>query len=33
MNTRSLYDITGNIADYNDVIVNRYQLKQLQLAA
>ncbi len=29
MNTRSLYDITGNIADYNDVIINRYELKQL----
>lgn len=30
MNTRSLYDITGNITDYNDVIIiNRYELKQL----
>lgn len=29
MSTRSLYDITGNICDYNDVIINRYELKQL----
>lgn len=29
MNTRYLYDITGNICDYNDVIINRYELKQL----
>lgn len=29
MNTRSLYDITGNITDYNDAVINRYELKQL----
>ena len=26
---KSLYDITGNITDYNDAVINRFELKQL----